>query len=172
MIERAGSKLRWRKRKKRQKTSPALRELPIEHLKQVLADHREWLDSSGESGRRADLSYAQLQGYSLWRADLREANLSYAALQGANLDHARLRGANLRHARLETASLWEANLCNADLTRAGLQRAKLDHADLSGANLRDADLTGASMWGARLAGTRLEGAVGTTDEQLSNTHLT
>src|SRR5271163_2442202 len=66
------------------------------------------------------------------------------------------------------ASLWQANLRDADLSYAGLQKAKLDHADLSGANLDNADLTGASLWGARLSGTRLEHAVGITDDQLKN----
>ena len=66
----------------------------------VLADHRAWLDSDGQSGEKADLSHAQLQGLSMWSADLREADLSHASLQGANLDHARLRGANLRHANI------------------------------------------------------------------------
>ena len=153
----------------RSKAHPALREMPLDQLARVLADHRAWLDSDGQSGKKADLSHAQLQGLSLWSADLREADLSYASLQGANLDHARLRGANLRHAKMEAASLWQANLRDADLSYTGLQRAKLDHADLSGANLLHADLTGASLWGAQLWAL-LEHAIGITDEQLKNTH--
>jgi hypothetical protein len=39
---------------------------------------RAWLDSKGASGKKTDLSHAQLQGLSLWSADLREADLSYA----------------------------------------------------------------------------------------------
>jgi uncharacterized protein YjbI with pentapeptide repeats len=42
-----------------------------------------------ESGKRAVLSHAQLQGLSLWSADPREADLSYANLPDAHLDHAR-----------------------------------------------------------------------------------
>jgi hypothetical protein len=149
---------------------PVVREMPLDLLQRVLSDHRAWLESDGKSGKKADLSHAQLQGVSLWSADLREADLSYASLQGADLDHARLRGANLRHASMEGASLWQANLRDADLSYAGLQRAKLDHADLSDANLSNADLTGASLWGAQLSGARLEHAVGITDKQLKNAH--
>jgi uncharacterized protein YjbI with pentapeptide repeats len=83
------------------KAHPIIRELPLDQLKRVLTDHCAWLDSGGKSGEKADLSHAQLQGLSLWSADLREADLSYANLQGADLDHARLRGANLRHAKIE-----------------------------------------------------------------------
>jgi hypothetical protein len=162
--------LHQRESKNRSKERPAFRELPLDQLQQVLTNHRAWLDSDGQSGKKADLSHAQLQGISLWSADLREANLSYANLQGADMDHARLRGANLRHARMEAASLWQANLRDADLSYAGLQRTKLDHADLSDANLHNADLTGASLWGAQVSGTRFEQAVGITDEQLKNAH--
>src|SRR5262245_36763288 len=102
--------MRRQKLKIRSKTRPLLRELPQERLQQVLAGHRVWLDSNGKVGERADLSHAQLQGVSLWSADLRAADLSHANLQGADLDHARLRDANLRHARMGGASLWQANL--------------------------------------------------------------
>ena len=91
--------------KNRSKARPVLRELALDQLKQILTDHLAWLDSDGQSGKKADLSHAQLQGVSLWSADLREADLSYANLQGADLDHARLRGANLRQAK------WQVPRC-------------------------------------------------------------
>jgi (1->4)-alpha-D-glucan 1-alpha-D-glucosylmutase len=156
----------------RSEARPTLREYSSDQLHRVLADHRDWLDSDGQHGARADLSHAQLQGLSLWSADLREADLSYADLQGADMDHARLRGARLRHAKMEAASLWQANLRDADLSYADLRRAKLDHADLTGAILHNTDLTDASLWGARLPGAHLEGAVGISDEQLKNANLT
>jgi hypothetical protein len=102
----------------RSKAHPIIRELPLDQLKRVLTEHRAWLDSDGKSGEKAGLSRAQLQGLSLWSADLREADLSYANLQGAALDHSRLRGANLRHAKMEGALLWRANLRDADLSYA------------------------------------------------------
>jgi len=66
----------------RSKAHPIIRELPLDQLKRVLTEHRAWLDSDGKSGEKAGLSRAQLQGLSLWSADLREADLSYANLQG------------------------------------------------------------------------------------------
>ena len=165
-----GTEMQQQGSRKRAKAHPVLREIPLDQLKRVLAEHRAWLDSDGQSGEKADLSHAQLEGLSLWSADLREADLSFASLQGADMDHARLRGANLRHVRMEGASLWQANLRDAGLSYAGLQRAKLDHADLSDANLHNSDLTGASLWGAQLSGARLEHAIGITDEQLKNAH--
>jgi Pentapeptide repeats (8 copies) len=65
----------------RSKAHPIIRELPLDQLKRVLTEHRAWLDSDGKSGEKAGLSRAQLQGLSLWSADLREADLSYANLQ-------------------------------------------------------------------------------------------
>ena len=72
---------------------------------------------------------------SLYRADLREAdlrgaNLSWANLYGANLSWAVLRGADLRGANLRGANLYGASL---------------SWANLYGANLREADLYGASV---------------------------
>src|SRR5260370_33644484 len=93
----------------RSKARPVLREMPLDQLQRVLADHRAWVESDGQSGKKADLSHAQLQGLSLWSADLREADLSYASLQGADLDHARLRGADLRHANMAGASPLHAD---------------------------------------------------------------
>lgn len=69
---------------------------------------------------------------------------------------------------MKGASLWQANLRGADLRFAGLREAKLDHADLSGTNLSHTDLGGASLWGAHLSESRLKGAVGLTDDQLTN----
>ena len=54
-----------------------------EEIKEVLADHAKWL--SGEGGRRANLSWANLS-----RADLSEVNLFRADLSGADLSRASL----------------------------------------------------------------------------------
>jgi uncharacterized protein YjbI with pentapeptide repeats len=50
-----------------------------------------------------------MEGTSLWRANLRDADLSCASLRRAKLDHADLSSANL-HADLAGASLWGAQL--------------------------------------------------------------
>ena len=85
------------------------------------------------------------KGANLYRAYLRDANLT-----GANLESAYLRDADLTDAYLR-----DANLTDADLTGADLYRADLYRANLRGANLRDADLTDADLTGADLRGADL-----------------
>src|SRR6266567_4515088 len=60
--------MRRQEREDPSKARPVLRELPEDQLKQILADHRVWLESDGQRGLKGNLSHAQLQGLSLWRA--------------------------------------------------------------------------------------------------------
>jgi len=99
-------------------------------LQCILAAHKEWLDSYGEKGKRADLRSADLTGAVLTRADLRSADL---------------RSADLTRADLRSADLTCADLTRAVLTRAVLTRAVLRGAELIGAVLTCADLTGAVL---------------------------
>ena len=69
-------------------------------LKAILENHRLWLESDGEQGKRANLQGADLDG-----ANLRSAVLDSANLYGANLQGANLQGANLWGARLQGANL-------------------------------------------------------------------
>ncbi|MCP4135413.1 MAG: pentapeptide repeat-containing protein [bacterium] len=121
-----------------------------DELDNILKLHKEWSESGGKSGERADLSGADLSG-----ADLREADLSGAKLNGANLIEANLTGANfsganLRGADLRGAYLRGAKLSGADLCEADLSGAKLSGANLSGADLCEAKLSGADLKGADL----------------------
>jgi hypothetical protein len=85
-------------------------------ISKILKNHKLWVESYQEKGKRADLQGADLQG-----ADLRGANLQWADLQGADL-----RGTNLQRADLQRANLQRANLQGTNLQRADLQRANLD----------------------------------------------
>jgi len=87
----------------------------------VLTAHREWLDSNGESGERANLKGAILQ-----QADLHDANLERA---------------DLRDARMSVSDLMRANLKGADLRGADLWMSDLKDTNLEGADLRGANLT-------------------------------
>jgi len=103
--------------------------MEAEVLERVLRDHREWLRTDKESGRRADLSVKDLRGAELAGADLREAyvrnaNLERANLEGANLTRANLREANLRGANLKGAHLRLTNLLDADFREADLTDAR------------------------------------------------
>ena len=109
-------------------------------LKQVLDQHKLWLETSGVQGHRADLTDANLRDANLRDANLRGANLFNAILSGANLTHANLLGANLLGADLRGADLTGANLSGAILTGADLTVAILTGADLEYANLTGAIL--------------------------------
>ena len=51
-------------------------------LDKILDNHKEWLRTNGEKGKRANLERANLE-----RANLEGANLKRANLEGANLDY-------------------------------------------------------------------------------------
>lgn len=111
-------------------------ELPLIEFAEVLDQHKLWVESGGEEGKRADLS-----GVNLANADLTGVNL-----QGAVLDKAKLQGADLSM----------ANLRGASLVRADLRETTLLGTELHGANLMGATVYGAEgMWIGRLGGANL-----------------
>jgi uncharacterized protein YjbI with pentapeptide repeats len=108
-------------------------------LEEKLASHLEWLDSRGQSGLRADLSDANLEGQELIGVKLRLADLHDANLRAADLLLADLRDAILIRADLEDSCLVGANLEAANLEGASLETAMgLVPRQIAGANLRDA----------------------------------
>lgn len=109
-------------------------------LAEILDQHKQWVESGGESGSRADLT-----GVNLSKADLTGVNLQAAVLHRVNLAGADLSMANLR---------------GASLVRANLQNANLLGTELRGANLMGANVYGADgLWFGRLGGTNLFDAV-------------
>jgi uncharacterized protein YjbI with pentapeptide repeats len=115
-------------------------------LKNILADHKKWLETNRKEGKRAYLIRADLRGANLREADLSEADLRGADLSGANLRETNLRGANLSDAEMSEANmsgayLSQARLSGANLSQARLSATNLTQADLRGANLRQADLS-------------------------------
>ena len=113
---------------------------PIER-KEILKRHREWLESNGQAGERADFSGAHLDG-----ADLTDANLEDAWLNKTSLKNADLLLANFERASLIQASLEGANLLGARFQEADLQGAVLDKAT----GLQEEQLAGANLFGATL----------------------
>src|SRR5213082_2011767 len=109
-------------------------------LAEILDQHKQWVESGGESGARADLT-------------------------GVNLAKADLTGVNLQAAHLHRVNLSGADLSMADLRGASLVRANLQNSNLLGTELRGANLMGANVYGAdglwfgRLGGTNLFDAV-------------
>jgi len=110
-------------------------------LEETLASHREWVESKGTSGKRADLSGAKLEGADLISVNFRSADLSSANLKGADLLLADLRDACLARADLQESCLVGANLEGATLEGASLETAMgLVPRQLAGANLHEATL--------------------------------
>jgi uncharacterized protein YjbI with pentapeptide repeats len=110
-------------------------------LDEIVEGHREWVESRGELGRKADLANANFEGVDLMGAELQGANLLRANLQRADLLLADLRGACLIEADLSEANLVSTNLRGASLLGANLATA-------SGLVARQ--LAGASLFGASL----------------------
>ena len=109
-------------------------------LEEILNEHKLWLNSSQQMGKRADFSYMDLKGVNLEGADLKGANLEYANLRGAYLGGADLEDANLNYAILIGAKLGYANLRGADLKGANLEGVDLIGVNLKGSNLEDTGL--------------------------------
>jgi uncharacterized protein YjbI with pentapeptide repeats len=110
-------------------------------LEEKLASHKEWVDTQGISGLKADLSRAEMEGAELVGVNLRFADFHDANLKGADLLLADLRDACLMRSNLEEACLVGANLEGANLEGADLESAMgLVPRQLAGANLRAASL--------------------------------
>ena len=108
---------------------------------EILAAHREWFDSKGARGKKADLANAELSGTELINVNLRLADLHYADLKGADLLLADLRDACMVRADLEEACLVGANLEGANLEGASLETALgIVPRQLAGTNLRETSL--------------------------------
>ncbi len=110
-------------------------------LDEIVEDHRAWIESRGEAGRKADLIGANFEGVDLMGAELPGANLLRAKLKGADLLLADLRGACLIEADLSDANLVSTNLRGASLAGANLATAT---------GLVARQLAGASLFGAEL----------------------
>ncbi|HXN18767.1 MAG TPA: pentapeptide repeat-containing protein [Candidatus Binatus sp.] len=110
-------------------------------IEEALGNHRQWLDSRGVEGKKANLRAAKLEG-----TELISANLRYADLQDANLKAADLLLADLRNACMVRANLQDSCLVGANLEGANLEGASLESAmglvprQLAGTNLREASL--------------------------------
>lgn len=110
-------------------------------LEERLACHKEWVESRGTAGSKANFAGGELEG-----AELIGVNLRYADVQDANLKGADLLLADLRDACLVRTNLQESCLVGANLEGANLEGATLDTAmglvprQLAGANLHEASL--------------------------------
>ena len=113
-------------------------------LEETLAAHKEWLDSHGASGRRADLRKGDYDS-----TELISVNLRHADLQDINLTAADLLLADLRDACLVRANFSEACLVGTNFEGANLEGASLENSmglvsrQIAGANVHEASLPAA-----------------------------
>jgi len=100
-----------------------------EGIDRILREHKHWLVSAKQEGKRADLSGAQLDGI-----DLQGIDLSAAVFRGASLKSANFTGTRLVHADFSDASLIDANFSKSNLLLTNFTGADLRKADFSGAD--------------------------------------
>ena len=120
------------------------------NLDAVLASHKEWVDTNGISGSRADFHRADLKDKDLSHAKLKLAIFSGANLANVDFSHAWLdgayfRGANIRYADLQYASLFHADMYKADLSHAKMTNANLEYVDFTDAYMEDVCLYRANL---------------------------
>lgn len=72
-----------------------------EIIKDVLEQHKIWLDSHGKEGKKAIFKYILTIGFNLQNADLSGSDLKNVDLSVADLSDADLRGANLNDTNLK-----------------------------------------------------------------------
>jgi uncharacterized protein YjbI with pentapeptide repeats len=122
----------------KQSSRPPYRDWAFE---EKLASHREWVESHGVTGTKADFAGADLEGVELIGVNFRFVDFHDANLKAADLLLADLRDACLVRADLQDACLVGANLEGANLEDASLESAMgLVPRQVAGANLRDASL--------------------------------
>lgn len=92
-------------------------------------------------GEAIDLSNVDLHKVDFSKKVISYANLEGSSLYSAYIIGSRLVSCNLRRANLEFADLTDVDLSGSDLTGANLQDADLTGANLSDATLKAADLT-------------------------------
>jgi len=111
------------------------------------------------SGRKLQLSSADMRGLTLDGINLQGANIKFAKLDRATLQYANLQEVFGQNASFNYADLQYADLSLAQMPCCHLQHVRLNNANLQGANLAGADLTNADLQGANLQGANLQGAI-------------
>ena len=114
--------------------------MDAKELKDIIDNHKLWLDSSNNTGEKADLRRADLNGF-----DLRGVNLS-----GADLSKVDLRGANLKGADLIVLHLpLYIAYIQRDGTRIGCKYlSNKEWASLSDVEIAEMDSNALESWTA------------------------
>lgn len=97
---------------------------------EILAEHKRWLDTEGESGECADFSNMRLHGINFIARDLRQANFEGASLGWSKFSDSDLEGANFENANLNLTSFRFADLRGANFKNATINATVFETADL------------------------------------------
>jgi uncharacterized protein YjbI with pentapeptide repeats len=145
-------------------------------IKEIIADHRVWVNTLGREGKRADLigldlSNVNLDGVQLQAASLQKSLLSKASFEGGIFTMSDLSYCNARDASFVKADCRGINFSTSRLDHANLQYANFSPmpisrsvdptfwpANFSGSNMQSARLRGSDLSGANLERTLLAGA--------------
>jgi uncharacterized protein YjbI with pentapeptide repeats len=155
-------------------------------IKEIIAEHRVWVNTLGREGKRADLVGLNLSNVVLDGVQLQAASLQKALLDGASFENgvftmsdlsdsnacgasfvkADCRGVNFSMSRLDSANMQYADFSSMPISRsinptywpANFSGANLQHAYLRGANLQGAHLEKTLLVGADLREANLDGA--------------
>ncbi len=158
--------------------------LTTDEICEIFKAHREWRETEGDSGKRADFAEMDLRGIDWKKYTFKGARLQWADLRHGefvdvgywgddeiipfDMGEADLRGANmsgldLYHVILDSTDLRGANLRYATFFESNVICANFSCADLSGAkfdetNARKVDFRGANLTGAIFRDVDLEDA--------------
>ena len=158
--------------------------ITMDELDEALALHRDWVNSNGKNGVRADFSDVDFAHSDLYVPFLAGVDFSQTICRGANFsglkmdDYARFWACDLSGACFAGASVDEANFVDTDLSHAdfsgarlcgaSFRSAKLDgcnfskvfapRADFSSVSAHDADFSGAHLPRAKTLGADFSGA--------------
>ena len=122
-----------------------LKKISRKNLNKILDSHKLWLETKGEKGEKANLSYIDLS-----YIDLTNVNLSHAILYCTRLNYTKLNYTNLSFCNLEAADLTGAILIGTNLFKANLAEANLSNTNLTNANLRETDLYKTNFFYAKI----------------------
>ncbi|EKO38579.1 MAG: putative low-complexity protein [Solidesulfovibrio magneticus str. Maddingley MBC34] len=143
--------------------------LASDDFREIVLRHKDWLDSNGAKGIKADFSNADLSGIDLEKirpltediaaGRLAGINLAKSNFAGAILAKANLTCSNFSEANFSRANLAEANFSGANLTKANMPHTNLYKTNLGGANLYNADLSYAQFNTTDMDGATLTNAI-------------
>lgn len=97
-----------------------------EDLSDILSQHKQWLSSSGNRGKLADLSGVDLSNMKLSGVNLKQAILIRTDFVNSNLDNTNFSQADLREANFRDASMVSAIFSGANMNGAtGLSKSQV-----------------------------------------------